>query len=158
MGQQQLLLLVLGIVIVGLAVVSGIETFDDGFRKSRKDNAIVAAMEYVSPIQAWVDKPTALGGGGGAFGPFNIERLGLRADGTCALSGRQYVRLSDGSQLSIGSEGTPFIAWFPNGDCETNWNGAWEFHLMMTAGSQIDFVQCETTTSYSWSTNSCPAW
>ncbi|MEM6785313.1 MAG: hypothetical protein AAF624_16450 [Bacteroidota bacterium] len=158
MGQQQLLLLVLGIVIVGLAVVTGIETFDDGYRKARQDNAIVAAMQYSSAIQAWIDKPTALGGGGGSMGSFALENLGFQADGSCSFSGRQYVRLSDGSQLSIGSDGQPFIAWFPNGDCESAWSGAWVFHLMILSDSQVDFVACGTSTSYSWSTQACPDW
>lgn len=158
MGQQQLLLLVLGIVIVGLAVVTGIETFGEGYRKARKDNAIVVAMEYVSAIQGWVDKPTALGGGNGSLSGFKLENLGLRPDGTCVLNGRQFIELNDGSQLSIGSDSSPFIAWFPNGDCESTWNGAWEFHLKMPSNSQIEFVQCNTTTRYSWSQQPCPDW
>ncbi|MEM9998169.1 MAG: hypothetical protein AAF809_10760 [Bacteroidota bacterium] len=158
MGQQQLLLLVLGIVIVGLAVVSGIDAFNDGYRKSRQDDAIVKAMQYVSAIQAWIDKPTALGGGGGSMGRFSLDNLGFEAAGTCSLSGRQYVRLADGSQLSIGSDGQPFIAWFPNGDCETSWSGSWVFHLMVLPDSQVDFVPCATPSAYSWSSQACPAW
>ena len=37
MGQQQLLLLVLGIVIVGLAVVVGIQAFSENQRKANAD-------------------------------------------------------------------------------------------------------------------------
>ena len=63
MGQQQLLLLVLGIVIVGIAVVAGIQAFAEGKAKAEQDAAVSDAMRIVSDIQAWKLKPTAFGGG-----------------------------------------------------------------------------------------------
>lgn len=65
MGQQQLLLLVLGMVIVGIAVVAGIQAFSEGKAKADRDAAISDAMRLISDIQAWELKPTAFGGGGG---------------------------------------------------------------------------------------------
>jgi|SRR5690625_1811949 len=63
MGQQQLLLLVLGIVIVGIAVVAGIQAFSEGKAKAEQDAAISDAMRIISDVQAWKLKPTAFGGG-----------------------------------------------------------------------------------------------
>ena len=65
MGQQQLLLLVLGIVIVGIAVVAGIQAFSEGKSKSARDAAASDAMRIVSDAQAWKLKPQAFGGGAG---------------------------------------------------------------------------------------------
>ena len=64
MGQQQLLLLVLGIVIVGLAVVVGIQAFGENQRKSSADAMINDGVRIASDTQAWSLKPTAFGGPG----------------------------------------------------------------------------------------------
>ena len=64
MGQQQLLLLVLGIVIVGIAVVAGIQAFSEGKTKAQSDAAVSDATRIISDLQAWYLKPMAFGGGG----------------------------------------------------------------------------------------------
>ncbi|MEM8600844.1 MAG: hypothetical protein AAGF99_13075 [Bacteroidota bacterium] len=63
MGQQQLLLLVLGIVIVGLAVVTGIEAFEENTRKSTQDRVYALAAQTMADVVAWKAKPGALSGG-----------------------------------------------------------------------------------------------
>jgi len=63
MGQQQLLLLVLGMVIVGIAVVAGIQAFTEGKAKAETDAAVADAMRVISDLQAWYLKPAAFGGG-----------------------------------------------------------------------------------------------
>ena len=62
MGQQQLLLLVLGIVIVGLAVVVGIQAFSENQKKANADALLLTAMRIATDAQAWLQKPEALGG------------------------------------------------------------------------------------------------
>ncbi len=66
MGQQQLLLLVLGIVIVGLAVVVGIQAFSENSKKANADALVNDAIRIVSDAQAWKLKPSAFGGGASA--------------------------------------------------------------------------------------------
>ncbi len=63
MGQQQLLLLVLGIVIVGLAVVVGINAFSENRIKSNADALVTDGLRIASDVQAWALKPTQFGGG-----------------------------------------------------------------------------------------------
>jgi hypothetical protein len=63
MGQQQLLLLVLGIVIVGLAVVVGIQAFSENQKKANADAMVNDAIRIASDAQAWKLKPAAFGGG-----------------------------------------------------------------------------------------------
>ena len=63
MGQQQLLLLVLGIVIVGLAVVVGIQAFGENQKKANADALVNDAVRIASDAQAWRLKPAAFGGG-----------------------------------------------------------------------------------------------
>ncbi len=65
MGQQQLLLLVLGIVIVGLAVVVGISAFSENRIKASADALVADGLRIASDVQAWALKPKQLGEGGG---------------------------------------------------------------------------------------------
>ncbi len=66
MGQQQLLLLVLGIVIVGLSVVVGIQAFSENQKKANADSLVNDAIRIASDAQAWKLKPSAFGGGSSA--------------------------------------------------------------------------------------------
>ena len=66
MGQQQLLLLVLGIVIVGLAVVVGIQAFSENQKQANADQMVNDAIRIASDAQAWKLKPSAFGGGASA--------------------------------------------------------------------------------------------
>ena len=75
MGQQQLLLLVLGIVIVGLAVVVGIQAFSENQKKANADAIVNDAIRIASDAQAWKLKPAAFGGGASA-----VEWTGLTFD------------------------------------------------------------------------------
>ena len=79
MGQQQLLLLVLGMVIVGIAVVAGIQAFSEGKQKAERDAAVSDAMRLISDIQAWMLKPKAFGGGGneGNWSNVSLKAIGL---------------------------------------------------------------------------------
>ncbi len=62
MGQQQLLFLVLGIIIVGLAFVFAITLFDINNTKSNADAMVNEAFRMVTDIQAWAVKPSMVGG------------------------------------------------------------------------------------------------
>ena len=67
MGQQQLLLIVLGVIIVGIAVVVGINVFTASATDSNRD-AITADLTNLSSMaQQYYRKPTSLGGGGNTF-------------------------------------------------------------------------------------------
>jgi len=69
MGQQQLLLIVLGVIIVGVAVVLGIQYFSVGAEEAAKDELVAHSMMVASNAQQWLKKPIAMGGGSGSFTP-----------------------------------------------------------------------------------------
>ena len=73
MGQQQLLLLVLGIVIVGLAVVVGIQAFSENQKKANADALVNDVIRIASDAQAWKLKPQAFGGGANVNGWENLS-------------------------------------------------------------------------------------
>ncbi len=67
MGQQQLLLIVLGVIIVGIAVVVGINLFNANAEEANKDGIVSDATNLGAMAQQFYKKPTSMGGGGNAF-------------------------------------------------------------------------------------------
>ncbi len=70
MGQQQLLLIVLGVIIVGIAVVVGINLFNANAEESAKDTIASEATNLGAMCLQYFKKPLALGGGGNSFAGF----------------------------------------------------------------------------------------
>lgn len=62
MGQQQLLLLVLATVIVGLATVAGIQAFSEGQAQASQDALVQRGTGIASDLLGAHDKPSQLGG------------------------------------------------------------------------------------------------
>ena len=94
MGQQQLLLLILTIVVVGLAVVAGIEAFDENERKTTIDSITNDAVRLATDIQSWSLRPVAYGGpeDGEGFTNVTLNRIGYVTDdaGTYATLNGQF--------------------------------------------------------------------
>ncbi|HLA63668.1 MAG TPA: hypothetical protein VK610_04530 [Rhodothermales bacterium] len=103
MGQQQLLLLVLGIVIVGLAVVVGIQAFGENQKKANQDALVNDGVRIASDAQAWRLKPAAFGGGASAAG------LSALANNWTALgytsSGNNYININGSFALAASGTG-----------------------------------------------------
>ncbi len=80
MGQQQLLLLVLATVIVGIATVVGIQAFSQNNIKSNADAMMNDAVRIASDVQAWSQKGQPFGGpsdfGGDGFDEVSLAALG----------------------------------------------------------------------------------
>lgn len=87
MGQQQLLLIVLGVIIVGIAVVVGINVFTASSLQAN-NNAVIADLTTIASMaQQYYRKPTAMGGGGNAFDNFGIPAsLLTTANGSYTIS------------------------------------------------------------------------
>ena len=125
MGQQQLLLLVLGIVIVGLAVVVGIQAFGENQKKANADALVNDAIRIASDAQAWKLKPQAFGGGANGvdtdFAAFSLEQVGYTVDasgdyvnlnGTFTVTGDangltiQAINAANANQVDVAVTGT----------------------------------------------------
>ena len=72
MGQQQLLLIVLGVIIVGIAIVVGINVFTASASSSNRDSLISSCATLGSMAQQFYRKPIALGGGSNTFTGWTI--------------------------------------------------------------------------------------
>ena len=64
MGQQQLLLVVLSAIIVGISIVVGINMFQSGSVQANIDAVTQDVVTIASRSQEWWRKPAQLGGGG----------------------------------------------------------------------------------------------
>jgi len=73
MGQQQLLLIVLGVIIVGIAVVVGINLFNANAETSTQDSIVSQGTNIGAMAQQYFKKPTSMGGGGNSFTDFDSK-------------------------------------------------------------------------------------
>ena len=67
MGQQQLLLIMLSIVVVGVAIAMGILLFSTNAIEQKRNEVINECTLLASHAQLYFRRPTALGGGGRSF-------------------------------------------------------------------------------------------
>ena len=67
MGQQQLLLIILGVIVVGIAVAVSITMFTDNAVSANRDAVTNDLVNLASRAQQYYRRPAGLGGGQGAF-------------------------------------------------------------------------------------------
>lgn len=75
MGQQQLLLIVLGVIIVGIAIAVGISMFKSNAQSSNRDQVINDLNNLAAKAQQYLRKPTAMSGGGQSFAGFRLAPI-----------------------------------------------------------------------------------
>ncbi|MBN1540781.1 hypothetical protein JW992_01455 [candidate division KSB1 bacterium] len=116
MGQQQLLLLVLGAIIVGLAIVVGINLFGQGAVKANEDAVRQDILSMMARAEEWYRKPVMMGGAGKATDLSSISwaNLGYRASDGSVISGA-YTN-DNGSYALTGGTSTVTIV----GTCAEN--------------------------------------
>jgi Tfp pilus assembly protein PilE len=78
MGQQQLLLIILGVIVVGIAVAVGITMFTDNAISANRDAVTNDLVNLAARAQQFYRRPTALGGGGNNFTGLTADAAGLR--------------------------------------------------------------------------------
>jgi hypothetical protein len=77
MGQQQLLLIILGVIVVGIAVAVGITMFTDSAVNANRDAVTNDLVNLAARAQQYFRRPTALGGGGNSFVGLTADAAGL---------------------------------------------------------------------------------
>ena len=119
MGQQQLLLLVLGIVIVGLAVVVGIQAFSENKKKANADALVNDVIRIASDAQAWKLKPAAFGGGAAVTGftGLSLEQLGYTVSGGTYTNLNGDFTMTPGATLTITGQSTPVSSGGGDNNC-----------------------------------------
>ncbi len=72
MGQQQLLLIILGVIIVGIAIAVGITMFSAGSVQSNKDAIINDMNNLAANAYQFRIRPASMGGGAGTYTGYTI--------------------------------------------------------------------------------------
>lgn len=107
MGQQQLLLIVLGVIIVGIAVVVGINVFTASSSQANRDAVVADLTNLASLAQQYYRKPTALGGGGNAFTNWDIPTtLASTGNGTYTATVADQTVTLVGTGTETGNDGS----------------------------------------------------
>jgi hypothetical protein len=90
MGQQQLLLLTAGVIIVSLVVIGGLNLFGSSTKQANQDAVAQDLMTIASLSESWCVKPVFMGGGGGHFTGFTLDAIDWPAandNGSYAVNG-----------------------------------------------------------------------
>ena len=87
MGQQQLLLIILGVIIVGIAIAVGLSLFSAQSIQSNKD-AIINDMNNVAAYcYQYKIRPASMGGGGGDYPGLTLpSKMVSNANGSYAVT------------------------------------------------------------------------
>jgi Tfp pilus assembly protein PilE len=107
MGQQQLLLIILGVIVVGIAVAVGITMFQDNAVSANRDAVTNDLVNLAARAQQFYRRPAALGGGAQSFVLLTADATGLarltskptNANGTYEITGA-------GTATYVGITGT----------------------------------------------------
>jgi len=117
MCQQQLLLIILGVIVVGIAVAVGITMFQDNAVSANRDAVTNDLVNLASRAQQYYRRPQALGGGGNSFVGLTADAAGLakltskssNANGTYSIltAGTATSVVLRGLGVEKGTDGNP---------------------------------------------------
>ena len=103
MGQQQLLLIVLGTIIVGAAMIAGINMFNTGAMNSERDALLMDIHNVAASAASYWRKPAALGGGARSFvGISDITSFGSDSSN---MNGNFVMSLVTANQFTLTATG-----------------------------------------------------
>ena len=110
MGQQQLLLIVLGVIVVGIAVIVGINLFNSNSISSAKDGIVSDLNNLGAMAQQFYSKPVTMGGGGNTFTGWTIPpKLATTPNATYVLTtGAQTITIV-GTGFMKGNSGSTIV-------------------------------------------------
>jgi len=123
MGQQQLLLIILGVIIVGIAVAGGISLFKSQAVGQNRDAVWADLTQLGARAQAYHRRPSSLGGGGKSFFGFALLGYELKNDnGTFVInSTSQDELILNGKGTEIGNNDTDPISLTMTVRADTMW-------------------------------------
>lgn len=108
MGQQQLLLIVLGVIIVGIAIIMGITLFQANAAEAKRNNVTNELVNLAADAQQYYQKPTALGGGSRTFNGWQIPApLRTTANGSFKIESideQEITLIGTGNEVVTGND------------------------------------------------------
>jgi hypothetical protein len=130
MGQQQLLLIILGVIIVGIAIAVGLSLFSAQSVQANKDAITNDLNNLAANAYQYRIRPTSMSGGGNSYAGYTIPtKLQTNENASYTIStqgsatgisfmGTSIQNASNTGQVSIGTDGRslPTGGWSYNGD------------------------------------------
>jgi Tfp pilus assembly protein PilE len=107
MGQQQLLLIILGVIVVGVAIVVGVNLFTASAVEAKRDNVISDLIHLASDAQKYYRIPKTMGGGAYQFTGWEIpKQLRTNADGSfsATVSADNVILIGTGNAVVTGND------------------------------------------------------
>lgn len=107
MGQQQLLLIILAIIVVGMAVAVGITLFHSSSLDAKRNNLIDETINLTSMAQRYYIRPSETGGGGKSFTGWQIPpELILTENGhySATVLSDSVIILGTGNEVVTGTD------------------------------------------------------
>ena len=108
MGQQQILLLVLGIVIVSIAVYIGIAFFGEMLKQRHVDLLVNHAVHVASEAVTWRIKGSPFLGGGDSYSDLDTDGMAKLLMNTDRLPGIFQITKAVGDDLEVTGVSTDF--------------------------------------------------
>ncbi|WP_440998945.1 hypothetical protein [Fodinibius sp. SL11] len=150
MGQQQLLLVILVTIIVGIATVVAINVFSTSAKSANKDSVRQDVLVIASSAQGYYLKPKMMGGGANSFSGMTFKNINFpaesfSADGMMAynLNGSYKLNTDAGNTFTV----TAYLASDPNYSSSDPFNQSGVETLTATvAKNNIDWSDIEETT------------
>lgn len=104
MGNQQLWYLVLTMIIVGVAILRGLRSYQEDYRTQQEEEMHRTLIEAARRAQSWYRKPAALGGGNHSFAQISWKKININPNSFTAKYSmsdkrRDRVRLTATSQF-----------------------------------------------------------
>lgn len=110
MGQQQLVFILLGVVVVSISIAAGINIYNANLVERNREQLVSHLYEIINLAKVYFEKPTSQGGGGKTFTRFNRtvpSNLLNTSFGTFVVNvNAQRVRVR-GDGVELGRNGQP---------------------------------------------------
>jgi hypothetical protein len=110
MGQQQLLLIVLGVIIVGIAVVVGINLFNANAEEATKDGIVSDCTNLGAMAQQHYKKPGSMGGGGNTFDGTGVNGVAWAIPANLVTTANGTYAISNLAAQQVDLVGTPLAS------------------------------------------------
>ena len=101
MGQQQLLLLVIGVVLVGLAVMAAFPVLERGFRQDEADGLLDRALAISTHAVQWKTKMDPYNGGNQSYEGLAVDGLETLALDTANVRGHFGITEATATTLEV---------------------------------------------------------
>lgn len=132
MGQQQLLLIILGVIIVGIAIAVSIVMFRDSGVSANRDALRTDLLLITSKAKQYYRRPVSMGGGG-----YSFDGLTPDAAGMLKLVTSQFSDSNANGSYTIASVESKKIVFIGTGNIQLDNGDRPTIECTVTTGGQV---------------------